>query len=387
MKRRKFRHPPCRASAGFTLVEMLVAVLIGLAMTLAVTLMLTRYESGRRTLTSVNDASIGGSYVSYALDRIVRSSGSGFMQSWINAGGCRVLASRASSQVLPRSTAFPAPFSTVPQNVRLAPVVVHAGAGTDGSDVLAVLTGSSGLGEAPMPIQPASVTTGDLRLASTVGLRGGDLVLVYQDRVNCLIQEVQAGFTGGIGQTLSFGGSYADSDIDGVELISMGATEPAWVVPLGNTGAARPQFQLIGIGANATLVAYDMLRLDGVDTVTAIADGVADLRVRYGVDTTGDGRIDSWQDPASVDWSGATLQSGSEAARVRLSQIMALRIALVTRTQVPERNAVAPASLVLFPDLAAALRVTRTLSADERLLHWRVLDFTVPVRNTLLLAP
>jgi type IV pilus assembly protein PilW len=385
------RHTPAtrgpRRNAGFTLVELLVAVVIGLAMTLAVTLMLTRYESGRRTLTSVNDASIGGAYVSYALDRVVRSAGSGYMQSWINAGGCRVLVSREGTQVLPRAAAFPAPFATVGQTVRLAPVVVHACAGTGGSDVLAVMTGSSGLGEAPMPIQPGSVTTDDLRLGSTVGLRGGDLVLVYQDRTNCLLQEVAAGFTGGADQLLSFGGDYADSDIDGVELISIGATEPAWVVPLGSTGAARPQFQLIGIGANATLVSHDMLQIDGTDTVTAIADGVADLRVRYGVDTTGDGRIDSWQDPASTDWSAATLQGGSEAARIRLSQIMALRIALVTRTQLPERDAVAPTSLLLFPDLDTALQVTRTLSSDEQLLHWRVLDFTVPLRNSLLLAP
>ncbi len=377
--------PAARRSAGFTLVELLVAVVIGLAVTLAVTLMLTRYESGRRTLTSVNDASIGGAYVSYLLDRSVRSAGSGFMQSWVNAGGCRVLASRSGTQVLPRGSAFPAPFATVPQTVRLAPVVVHAGAGTGGSDVIAVQTGSSGLGEAPMPIQPGSATADDLRLASTVGLRGGDLVLVYQDRTNCLVQEVQAGFAGGADQLLEFGGTYADSDIAGVELDDIGASEPAWVVPLGSTGAARPLFQLIGVGANATLVAHDMLRLDGTDTVVAIADGVADLRVRYGIDSDGDGRVDSWQSPASTDWTGATLQSGSEAARVRLSQILALRIALVTRTQTPERNAVAPASLVLFPDLDAALQVTRTLSADERQLHWRVLDFTVPLRNALLL--
>jgi type IV pilus assembly protein PilW len=376
-----------RADTGFTLVELLVAVVIGLAMTLAVTLMLTRYESGRRTLSSVNDASIGGAYVSFLLDRTVRSAGSGFMQSWINAGGCRVLASRGGTQVLPRTSAFPAPFDDVPQTVRLAPVVVHAGIGAGGSDVLAVLTGSSGLGEAPMPIQPASATDDDLRLASTVGLRGGDLVMVYQDRANCLLQQVATGFAGGADQLLEFGGSYADSDVAGVTLVGMGATEPAWVVPLGNTTAARPQFQLIGVGDNATLVSLDMLQLDGTDTVAAIADGVADLRVRYGVDTTGDGRIDSWQSPASADWSAALLQDGSELARTRLSQIMAVRIVMLTRSQVPERNAVSPASLELFADLDAALRVTRSLSAEEQLLHWRVLDFTVPLRNTLLLAP
>lgn len=380
---RRSRAP--RRAAGFTLVELLVAVIIGLAVTLAVTLMLTRYESGRRTLTSVNDASIGGAYVSYLLDRSVRSAGSGFMQSWVNAGGCRLLASRSGTQVLPRGSAFPAPFADVPQTVRLAPVVVHAGAGTGGSDIIAVQTGSSGLGEAPMPMQPGSATAADLRLASTVGLRGGDLVLVYQDRTNCLVQEVATGFVGGADQLLQFGGTYADADIGGVELVNIGASEPAWVVPLGSTGAARPLFQLIGVGDNATLVAHDMLRLDGADAVVAIADGVADLRVRYGVDSDGDGRIDTWQSPASADWSGVTLQSGTEAARVRLSQILALRIALVTRTQTPERDAVAPASLELFPDLDPALRVTRDLSAEERQLHWRVLDFTVPLRNAMLL--
>jgi type IV pilus assembly protein PilW len=378
------RHPRAR---GFTLVELLVAVAIGLALTLAVTLMLTRYESGRRTLTSVNDASIGGAYVSYLIDRSVRSAGSGFMQSWVNAGGCRLMASRGGTQVLPRTEPFRAPFASVPQEVRLAPVVVYAGAGTGGSDIIAIQTGSSGLGEAPMPILPGSVTTDDLRLAATVGLRGGDLVLVYQDTTNCLFQEVRAGFTGGADQQLLLGGTYADSDIAGVELINMGAADPAWVVPLGNTGAARPQFQLIGVGANATLVTHDMLQMDGTDTVVAIADGVADLRVRYGVDSDDNGRVDTWVDPASAGWRGAELQSGSEAARQNLARILALRVALITRTQVPERpdeGPVSPDKLVLFPDLDA---YERTLTPDERQLRWRVLDFTVPLRNPLLLGP
>jgi type IV pilus assembly protein PilW len=376
-----------RAQNGFTLVELLVAVGIGMALTLAVTLMLTRFESGRRTLTQVNDASIGGAFVSYTLDRTLRSAGSGFMQSFVNAGGCRLLASRGGTQVLPRTSAFPAPFDTVPQTIRLAPVVVHAGAGAGGSDVLAVLTGSSGLGEAPMPIQLGSPTASDLRLGSTVGLRGGDLVLVYQDRDNCLVQQVATGFVGGADQLLSFGGTYADADIDGVELVDIGATDPGWVVPLGSTGAARPQFQLIGVGDNATLVTLDLLRLDGTDTVTALADGVADLRVRYGVDTNDDGRVDEWQSPASADWSAANLQDGSEDARQRITRIVALRLAVLTRSSAPERDAVSPASLTLFPDLATALQVSRTLSTDEQRQHWRVIDFTVPVRNTLLLAP
>lgn len=381
------RRTAARHAAGFTLVELLVAVTIGLALVLAVTLMLTRYESGRRSMTALNDSSIGGAYVSYLLDRTVRSAGSGFMQSWLVAGGCRVLASRSGTDILPSPGAFPAPFASVGQTVRLAPVVVHAGAGTDGSDVLAVLTGSSGLGETPIPVQPGSVTASELRIPATVGLAGGDLVMVYQDRANCLIQEIEAGFAGAADQELPLDGTYADADIAGVALNTLGATEPAFLVPLGSTGASRPLFQLIGVAANATLVSYDLLRIDGTDTVTPIADGVADLRVLYGVDTSGDGRVDSWQSPAAAGWTAAELQDGSELARVRLGQILALRIGLITRTQMPEREAVSPASLVLFDDLGEDLRIERDLSDEERLLRWRTLDFTVPLRNSLLLTP
>ena len=62
-------------------------------------------------------------------------------------------------------------------------------------------------------------------------------------------------------------------------------------------------------------------------------------------------------------------------------------MAVLTRTSTPEREAVSPESLVIFDDLGDDLRITRALSAQERLLRWRVLDFTVPLRNPMLLAP
>ena len=379
------RTNPRRSSAGFTLVELLVAVTIGMVMTLAITMMLVRYESGRRTLTSLNDSSVGGAYVSYALDRVVRSAGSGYAQAWRNSFGCQLLVSRSGVTKLPRTSAFPAPFASVPQTVRLAPLVVHAGAGTGGSDVLSVQTGSSGLGESPLRVLPASATTVNLRVPATIGLRADDLVLVFQDGSNCMLQQVAAGYAGGADQQLDFGGTYADSDINSVLLQNMGATANAWITPLGNMTANRPLFQLIGVGANATLVAHDMLQLDGADTTVAIADGVADLRARYGVDTNDDGVIDSWQDPAVAPWDAATLLNGTAASQISLSRIVAVRIGVILRTSTPERDPTAPASITMFSDLGTSLEATRNLSTAERLLRWRSLDFTVPLRNVLLM--
>jgi type IV pilus assembly protein PilW len=273
----------------------------------------------------------------------------------------------------------------VPQTVRLAPVVVHAGAGGGGSDVLAVITGSSGLGESPMRLLPASATSTKVNLDSTVGLRADDLVMLFQDGSNCLVQQVAAGFAGGASQQLDFGGTYAADEVSGVRLDAMGTVDTAWAAVLGNTTANRPQFQLIGVGDNATLMAYDLLRLDGTDTPLALADGVADLRAVYGVDSDSDGRVDSWQSPATAPWDAASLLDGSATARVNLSRIVAVRVGLLVRTSVPERDAVSPTQLTLFPDLGAGLTYTRTLAAEEQQLRWRVLDFTVPLRNVLLM--
>lgn len=383
--RSSFRESRARAGRGFTLVELLVAVALAMLMTLAITSVLVRYEAGRRNLTSVNDTVQGGAYSAMWLDRQVRSAGSGFALSWRNNFGCRLVAARSGSAVLPRSAAFPAPFASVSQTVRLAPVVVHAGAGAGGSDVLAVATGSSGLGEAPLRILPSSATSAKVNLDSTVGLRAGDLVLVFQDGAQCMVQQVATGFAGGAGQQLDFGGTYAADEVSGVRLDGMAVSDGAWIAPIGNVTGNRPQFQLIGVGDNATLVAHDLLQLDGSDAPVALADGVADLRALYGVDSTGDGRIDSWQSPATAPWNAASLQDGSATARTNLSAIVAVRIGMLVRTSVPDRETVSPVSMSLFGDLGADLTYTRTFTADERRLRWRSLDFTVPLRNVLLM--
>jgi type IV pilus assembly protein PilW len=367
---------------GFTLVELLVAVTIAMGLTLAITMMLVRSESGRRTLTSANDMSSTGSFLAYTLDRTLRSAGSGFTQSWQQSFGCPLSASRSNTLILPRGSAFPAPFTTVPTTVRLAPLVVHAGAGTGGSDVLFVGTGASGLAEAAQRMRPASATSTSVRMASSVGLRGSDLLVLMQAGGPCMLQQLDAAFTGGADVQLDFGGTYHADTINGVALTSIGVTQEVWIAPLGNATGNRPAFQLIGVGANATLFAYDLLRLDGSDDPMPIADGVVTLRARYGVDTSGDGVIDSWVDPAATAWSAATLLDGSTASRDKLRSIVAVRVGVVLRNALPERTTVSASSLTLFGDMTNALQVSVT--GLDTSLRYRPLEFTVPLRNQLL---
>jgi type IV pilus assembly protein PilW len=163
-------------------------------------------------------------------------------------------------------------------------------------------------------------------------------------------------------------------------------------MPIGNVGAGNPpSFVLIGVGANNTLFAYDLLQTAGADAnpnpnLQALADGVFELHALYGVDTDDDGRVDAWTDPgdASSDYRLARLMDGSEAAARRIAQIKAIRVGLILRTSLPEREPVAPESLTLFADLGSELAYTRDLSAGERNFRYRVVESTIPLRNLML---
>ena len=376
--------PQHRMQRGFSLVELLVAVVIGMVLTVIISGLMVRSEAGRRALTNVNDVSMNGAFLSFTLDRTLRSAGSGYSQNWRIAYGCRVLAARSGTQVLPRTAAFPAPFASVPQTVRLAPVIIHAGIGTGSSDVLAVMTGASALGELASPVLNSSITNTSLRIPATVGLRSNDLVLVLKDQTNCMVQQVTSPFLGGATQDLNFGGTYAASAIASINLTSMQVGGDAFLAPVGNLSGNQPSFQLLGLGANAVLSSFDMLRLDGGTAATPIADGVLDMRARYGIDTNDDDRVDTWVSPATAPWTAAALSDGSNTARDNLARILAVRVGLILRNNTPERNAVSPSSLVLFGDLDTSLRVTRTITAAEQLQRLRTLEFTVPLRNVML---
>lgn len=375
------RVPDSRTASprGFTLVELLVAVVIALSLTLALTKMMVSFEGGKQALGARNDLSLGAAFLSYELDRDLRSAGSGFMQT-PTAIGCLLRASLNNTQLLPATAAFPAPFAAVPLQRRLLPVVVYPGIGTGGSDVIAISTGASGASESSISGQLASATTSSLRVQNTVGLRADDLILVSDVALGCMVQQVSTPFTGGASQQLDFAGAYAAPTINGLALSSFTVNETPAIISLGNVTGNRPMLQLFGIDANNNFVSYDLLNLNGNRTVQALANGVLDLRVRYGVDTDGNGTVDSWVLPNSAGYTEAELTNGTTDPRT----ILSVRVAAIVRGDTIEKNTVSPATLVMFSSMPAALQVQRTLTANELRMRLRVIEFTVPLRNVML---
>ena len=384
---------------GVTLIELMVAVIIGLVVTLAVTSLLIFSESSKRTTTATNDMGQTGAYAAYVLDRAVRGAGSGFTQSWSLAGafGCRLNATLPGTPNLPRGTAFPAPFATAflggasgSANLRVAPVLIGKSQSDAGSDVLVVMGGTASSGDVPRLILSSGKSSNILRLDSTTGLAEGDLGLVSASgTTDCLLEQVHAStaFADTSGNdALPLGGTYYTASGSTTSLATLAASGSAYLTPLGNVNAGNTQFQMFGVGSNNTLYSYDLLMSNGTNASQAIADGVAEMHALYGLDTNADGVLDTWVDPGAAGYDIATLMATPAKAR----QVVAVRIALVLRSANYEKENAngelpSPASLTLFKDLATSLQQTISFSTSEQHFRHRVVESTIPLRNVLLL--
>lgn len=376
---RRTGHGTC----GFSLIELLVAMTIGLVLTLVLTNMMVQQEAGRRAVTGGNDLTSNAAFSSYALDRELRSAGSGFTDGWANSFGCVLHASRSGSQILPRVGTFPAPFAAIPAGVTLAPVIIHSGAGAGGSDVLAVAAGAAGLTETVMPVLPSSAIAGQVRLYNTLGMRGGDLALIMEANRGCMLQEVTAGFTGGATQPLTFAGAYAANVINGLALTGFTIANNASISILGNVTGNRPRLQLFGLGANDTLFSYDLLRLDGLDVPQPLIEGVADMRAVYGIANAA-GTLVAWEAPTGATYGVAALTNNTVAAQQTLRSIVAIRVGLVLRSDLVEREAITATNLTLFSDLPAGVQYAYAVPAARQNQRFRTVEFTIPLRNVQL---
>ena len=394
-----------RPASGFSLIELLVSMVIALVVTLAITSVMVRSEGSKRSTTSVNDLSQTGAYISFAMDRSIRSAGSGYSQNWLDSYGCVIDASKSNATILPLPTALPTPFALVPLKVRLAPVIIGKGLADSGGqvrgDVLTVMAGMSGGSDQPQAVSPPPFVPGTIRVTNTLGYQNNDLVLLADQGLTtntakgCILQQVAAA-TGVVGDQLNFAGAEYSRDNGSVvglgELV--GSASPI-AIQLGSVPAVAgapsnpPQMLLYGVGDNNTLYSFDLLRVAGFTAPPApIADGVVEMRALYGVDTTAppNGSVDVWIDPASAGYTQAELTDGSPAAQTKLRSISAVRIGLILRTSLQERDQIpAGTTLTLFGGLPAPAPppYTRTLAGDERFFRYRTIEFTVPLRNPL----
>jgi type IV pilus assembly protein PilW len=158
---------------------------------------------------------------------------------------------------------------------------------------------------------------------------------------------------------------------------------------------------LFGVDDKRTLYSYDVLQnlklvSGGIDAAQAIADGVIQMNALYGVSSTGSGVQDEWIGPADPGWDVNTVMTTS----AKIKQIVSIRVALVVRGEYFDRNGGTTAaphavttSVTIFNGLTrgvggggASLAVPINFVGVDQQFRYRVFEFTVPLRNMLILA-
>jgi type IV pilus assembly protein PilW len=381
-----------------TLVELLVAMVIGLGVTLAVASLLVAGENHKRTTTSTNDAEQTGAYAVHALDRALRGAGSAIAESAdFGALGC-LLNVFNGAKILPRNS-FPPPFAAnflpgTTANLRVAPLLIGKNMSDNKtSDVLVVMGGSGAAGGVPHAINGPPPAPNSLVLESTVGFFQFDLALISElNQVNpvpdCLLEEVLSSAS----PTLNLGTAapyYYTVNGAATNLGAMAAdTTSSYVIPLGNAQANDVQFQLFGVDANYTLYSYDLLQNQlkvqgiGADASQPIADGVIQMNAIYGIVKNG---VQNWANPVG----GYDITSVMTDPKI-MKSIIAVRVALVVRGEYYDKKPVSPAKLTIFNGLTDvngnSLSQPVDLTGPGQNYRYRVFEFTVPLRNMLILA-
>jgi type IV pilus assembly protein PilW len=384
--------PPMRPQfqRGLSLIELMVTLVIGLVVSLAIFSVMSVSEARKRNTTGANDMNQNGAFALYQLDQAIRSAGTGFSQQYTLTFGCAINASNSGKAVIPPAT-LPSPFSSLKADIggafRMAPVIISQDPNGKLSDNLIVMSGSAGYGE--MPIESTSVPTtspsAQLHLLNTLSFAaGGGQQLLMAERSGdstgslpaCLVESVDNTYAGPPSTgVLPLGGKFYTT---GADKTLASYSSNSVVLNLG----FNPSFQLYGVGSNNTLVGFDLLNGTAAGT-DLIADGVVEMHAIYGVDKANNGTL-VWTAPTGG-YAASALLDGSVNAGKLIASIKAIRIGMITRSAVEDKDTVSSATLPAMFD-GTAFSYARTLSAAEQKFRYRVLDATIPLRNALALS-
>jgi type IV pilus assembly protein PilW len=331
-------------SRGFSLVELLVAMLIGLITVVVVGQVMAVSEERKRSVTTGSDTTINGALSLFTVERDVKSSGYG-LTTVLSVLGCDIHMKYGGGPV---------------QTLTMSPISITDGA--DGApDSIRVLAGDKvGISLATRVTVDHPATAANFFVESDVGIQNGDLMVAVPEVPSAtnwcsLFQVTNTGGGGGGG-----GGQ-------GQNQVQHNSGQSEW-----NQAGGQTIFPASGYPAGSYLVnlgrlldhTYDIgnnnLRLREFDSSTGAAPApreifsqIMQMQAVYGKDTNNDCQVDTWdaiQPTTPVLW----------------QQLRAVRIALVARSQVAEKDVVTLAEA----DVAAA-RKCDSANPNPALVCWR----------------
>ena len=371
---------------GFTIVEMMVGVLIGLVATVVMFQVFAVSEGQKRTTTYAGDAQQNGVASLFQMERDARQAGYGI--NYLPLLGCNVL-----GWYEPTGTPFT--FS-------LVPVLITNGA-AGAPDTVTFTYANIDLFSQPAELTYAAPAAQNyFQVNNRYGFNEGNLIIAGEPGKNCSLSQVRVLPTPTNADRVQHdsGGYTDDAGRAQVTLYNkpggLGVDYNAWA-PGSNTGG-----HLYDIGALPTVMSYSVVNNQLVATnnlvpadVQVISDGIVQMQVQYGYDGNADGRVpsdavinatlvangpDQWAD---------TMPVGAVAA-TEWQKVIAVRLVVVSRSANPEKvnpvSGVCDATSVSPTWQATGRAIDLSANPNWKCYRYRLFEVVVPLRNMVWFA-
>ncbi len=369
-----------RRQHGFSLIEILVGMAIGLIGIVVIFQMLTNWDSSRRTTSAGSDAQISGSIGLFTLEREFKVAGTGF-------GTVTALNVSVAPLLNCAVSAYDQRLSTPAFTFPLLPISITPNSTIGGPVTITTLYGNSDFLGSGITFKSSTATT--KQLINRSGFQLGDVVIATPLEtaaapIQCAMFEVTNNIdpdllTIGHAQTASYTSFYPNPPSPHASFYN---------APSGAAAAINNGY-LFNLGPNPALMQWSIQggrRLVAANLLNAsapageIAEGIVNMQAQYGYDTDGNNII------SVGEWT-STLPTPTDWTKVR-----AVRVALLARSQQFEKNYVSPVptwaggGFTMFNmdnSLGATTGPTNSDPNDWRTYRYRVYEKVIPLRNVI----
>jgi type IV pilus assembly protein PilW len=386
---------------GLSLIELMIAILIGLITSLAVVQVYSIWIKQSRTISSTTDSQSTAALAAYALEDDIKQAGQGFgtaSSTTTGGAGCPIT---GAATVAGTNTAV-ALDPSGSGNLRLSAVQIIKGA-NGAPDQIVTLYGNSIYRIAP-EIAIAS-TFSSTTVRNLTGFNDGDVViLASSDFSDCRIVEVTSNDPLVTGSNKVFNHDTTNYQMtrqtDGASITrtpvfnqAAGTTgiTPFWAFDLGPEPKAN-QWRVSTTNPNTpqnpALQKFSVFPVDGAypnPQAREVAEGVIHMRLQYGYDSDGNGLISAneWFD---ADATNAPDLGGSP---VDWTKVLAIRYAVLARSRSYEGATVTTANPswaggnFTMTDIGGTADTNPSSTSNWRRYRYSVVEGVVPVRNAL----
>lgn len=331
---------------GFSLVEIMVGLVIGLLATLVIMQVFSVFEGQKRTTTGTSDAQTNGSMALYAIVRDAQMAGFGLP---------------VYDTENPPLKCNPSPTvdhdnDAGTPNIDMFPVVITDSADANGSDRIAVRYGPTPMGGVPVKI--LSVAGNTVGVDNNLGCQNGDIAMISNGAA-CVMTRVD------------------DADL---------AADTTHITLQSAAGAvANASIACLG-GWNQFLYQVNNNRLE-LNGAPSTAD-IVNIQAQYGISNApNDNLVQSWVDASGATWGAPSV--------VNRNRIKAIRVAVVARNGLLEKEDVtfscttAKGTLNNGPcawddsNVDAAPAIDLSGDPDWQRYRYRVYETIIPLRNMI----